>query len=196
MVIALFLLSEARWQHVKGGDLMAVTDKAAVVEELRKKFEQANSIVITDYRGLNVSEVTELRRQLREVGVEYKVVKNTLTRLGAREANIEGLDEYLTGPTALAFSYDDPVAVAKILTSFAKDHKNLELRAGLLEGKLLDVAEVTALATLPSREILLGQVAYGFMSPVSGFVNALSGIVRGLVYALDGVRQQKADAAS
>lgn len=175
---------------------MAVTQKAAVVEELASKFAQANSVVVTDYRGLNVSEVTELRRQLRQAGVEYRVTKNTLTRIAARQANIVGLDDYLAGPTALAFSYDDPVAVAKILSSFAKEHKNLELKAGVLEGKLLDADGVIALATLPSREVLLGQVAYGFMSPVSGFVNALSGIVRGLVYALDGVRQQKADAAS
>ena len=109
---------------------------------------------------------------------------------------MEGLDGYLAGPTALAFSYEDPVAAAKILTEFAREHANLEIKAGVVEGKVVDQAGVEALAKLPSREVLLAQVAYGFMSPVTGFVTALSGIIRGLAYALEAVRQQKADAAS
>lgn len=175
---------------------MARAEKVAVVQELREKFERASSVVLTDYRGLTVAEVTELRRQLRGAGVEYRVAKNTLTRLAAKDAAVEGLDAYLAGPTALAFSYEDPVAAARILTEFAREHANLEIKAGVVEGKVVDQAGVEALAKLPSREVLLAQVAYGFMSPVTGFVTALSGIIRGLAYALEAVRQQKADAAS
>lgn len=168
------------------------SEKEATVSQVAEKFNKSQSVVLADYRGLNVLEVTELRKKLREAGVEYKVIKNTLTSRAAKAANIEGLDEYLSGPTALAFGYNDPVTPAKILATFAKDHKKLELKAGVLEGKIISTKAVTALAELPSREALLGQIAGLLQSPMRGLVTVLSGPLRNLAYATEAVRKQKA----
>ncbi len=168
------------------------SEKEATVSQVAEKFSKSQSVVLADYRGLNVLEVTELRKKLREAGVEYKVIKNTLTSRAAKAANIEGLDEYLSGPTALAFGYNDPVTPAKILATFAKDHKKLELKAGVLEGKIISTKAVTALAELPSREALLGQIAGLLQSPMRGLVTVLSGPLRNLAYATEAVRKQKA----
>lgn len=168
------------------------SEKEATVSQVAEKFNKSQSVILADYRGLNVLEVTELRKKLREAGVEYKVIKNTLTSRAAKEVNIEGLDEYLSGPTALAFGYNDPVTPAKILATFAKDHKKLELKAGVLEGKVINTKAVTALAELPSREALLGQIAGLLQSPMRGLVTVLSGPLRNLAYATEAVRKQKA----
>ena len=137
-----------------------------------------------------MAQATELRRKLREAGVEFKVLKNTLTAIAAKKL-IRRVDLLLVGPTAIAFGYDDPVAPAKVLSEFAKTNPALELKGGLLEGKVLDVAGVKALADLPSREELLSQVLRGMQAPISGLVNVLQGTIRNLVYALDAVRKQK-----
>lgn len=171
---------------------MARPEKEAAVSELQEKFSKSQSVILADYRGLNVAEVTELRKKLREAGVEYKVVKNTLTSRAAKAANIEGLDQFLSGPTALAFGFNDVVAPAKILADFAKDHKKLELKGGVLEGKIIDLAAVKELASLPSREALLGQVAGLLQAPMRGLVTVLSGPLRNAVYALEAIRKQKA----
>lgn len=171
---------------------MARPEKEAVVSELQEKFSKAQSVIVADYRGLNVVEVTELRKKLREAGVEYKVVKNTLTSRAAKAANIDGLDQFLSGPTALAFGFTDVVAPAKILADFAKDHKKLELKGGVLEGKIIDLTAVKELASLPSREALLGQVAGLLQAPIRGLVTVLSGPLRNAVYALEAIRKQKA----
>ncbi|MDI3533710.1 MAG: large subunit ribosomal protein [Thermosediminibacterales bacterium] len=166
--------------------------KERVVEEIRDKFERANSALLTDYRGLNVAEVTELRKQLREAGIEYKVVKNTLTRLAIKDFDYsDELKEFLQGPTAIAFSYEDPVAAAKILSKFAKDHKNLEIKVGLVEGKVVDINGIKNLADLPSREVLIAKVLAGMQAPISGLVNVLNGPMRGLVYALQAIKDKK-----
>ncbi len=167
-------------------------EKEATVSQVREKFEKSVSVILADYRGLNVQEVTELRKKLRDAGIEYKVIKNTLTSRAAKDAKIEGLDQFLSGPTALAFSYEDPVVPAKILSTFAKDHKKLELKGGILEGKVLEKDSVKALADLPSREALLGQIAGLFQSPMRGLVTVLSGPLRNLAYATEAVRKQKA----
>lgn len=168
------------------------SEKEATVSQVVEKFNKSQAVILADYRGLNVQEVTELRKKLREAGVEYRVIKNTLTSRAAKEVNIEGLDEYLSGPTALAFGYHDPVAPAKILANFAKDHKKLELKAGILEGKIIGTKAVKALAELPSREALLGQIAGLLQSPMRGLVTVLSGPLRNLAYATEAVRKQKA----
>src|SRR5690554_2122700 len=170
---------------------MARPEKEAAVAEIQEKLSRSQSVIFADYRGLNVSEATELRKNLREAGVEFKVTKNTLTRLAAKNAEIEGLDDYLQGPIALAFGYDDPVSPAKILFKFAKDHKNLELKAGLLEGKIIDLDMVNALAALPSKEVLLGQVAGLLQAPIRNLVNVLSAPLRNTVYVLEAVRQKQ-----
>lgn len=176
---------------------MAVTAaKQAIVAELQEKLSSAKGAVFVDYRGLTVAQDTKLRRQLREAGVEYRVVKNTMTRIAAQEAGLEGLDVHLEGPTAMAVSALDPVAPAKIITEFVKEHKlqTLSVKAGLVEGRVIDEKGVKALASLPSREVLVAQVLAGMQSPIVGLVNVLQGSIRNLVYALDAVRQQKESA--
>ena len=176
---------------------MAITqEKVQSVAELKEKLSTTKGAVLTNYRGLTVAQDTKLRRKLREAGVEYRVFKNTLTRIAAKEAGIEGLDPYLEGPTAIALSMTDPVAPAKVISDFVKENKlqTLEVKAGLVEGKVIDASGVKALSNLPPREVLIAQVLAGMQAPIAGFVNVLSGTMRNLVYALDAVRQQKESA--
>jgi len=170
---------------------MARPEKEAAVAEIQKKLSSSQSVILTDYRGLNVQEVTELRKKLREVGVEFKVVKNTLTKLAAKNAAIEGLDDLMEGPIALAFGYDDPVAPAKVLAEFAKDHQSLELKGGLLEGKVIDLNMVNSLAKLPSKEALLAQIVGLLQAPIRNLVNVLSAPLRNTVYVLEAVRKKQ-----
>ena len=159
--------------------------------EVKEKLSRSQAVVLGDYRGLNVKDITALRGELRKAGVEFKVVKNTLTRLAARDLGIEGLDPYLEGPTALAFGYQDPVAAAKILATFAKTHKELELKGGLLGTKAISAEGVKALADLPSREVLLGQVLGAMRAPLQGLVNVWQAPIRGLAQGLEALRQQR-----
>lgn len=147
----------------------AIELKKQVVAEIADKFRASKSTIIVDYRGLNVAEVTELRKKLREAGVEFKVYKNTLTRRALAEVGLEGLDEVLTGPNAIAFSNDDVVAPAKILNDFAKTHEALEIKAGVIEGNVATVEEVKALANLPSREGLLSMLLSVLQAPIRNF---------------------------
>lgn len=176
---------------------MAITaEKQSVVSELKGKLAASKGAVLTSYRGLTVAQDTQLRRKLREAGVEYRVVKNTMTRIAAQEVGIEGLDVYLEGPTAIAMCETDPVAPARIISEFIKENKlkSLEVKAGLLEGKVIDAEGVKALADLPSREVLLSKALAGMQSPIVGFVNVLQGSIRKFVYALEAVRKQKESA--
>ncbi|NLM37081.1 MAG: 50S ribosomal protein L10 [Firmicutes bacterium] len=174
---------------------MARPEKVAVVDEVYEKMAKAQSVVLVDFRGLTVQEATELRKKLRAAGVELRVAKNTLTRLAAEKANLKELHAYLEGPTALAFGYEDPVSPAKILSEFAKDHKKLELKGGVLEGKVIDQAMVKALAELPSREVLLGQLVGLLQAPIRNLAYVLSAPIRNMVYVLDAVRQKKGEVA-
>ncbi|HEU4962519.1 MAG TPA: 50S ribosomal protein L10 [Bacilli bacterium] len=151
-------------------------EKVALVSELTEKLQNSKSTIITDYRGLTVSEVTELRKQLRDAGIEYKVLKNTMTRRAAEAANLSEVNEHLTGPVAIAFSNDDVVAPAKILNEFAKAHKALELKAGIVEGKVIGLSEVQALAELPSREGLLSMLLSVLQAPMRNLAYAVSQI--------------------
>lgn len=173
---------------------MARPEKEAVVEEMRGKFSKAAAVVLADYRGLNVGEVTELRKKLRESGVEYRVVKNTLSAMAAKSADISGLDPFLEGPTAFAFGYKDPVAAAKVLHEFAKNHKNLKIKGGLLNGEVIAAAKVKALADLPSREELLARVVGSMAAPMTTFARLLGAPVRNLGYAFEGLRKARTEA--
>lgn len=176
---------------------MAVTaKKQSTVAELTEKLSQAKGAVLINYRGLTVAQDTKLRRKFRENGVEYKVIKNTLTRIAAKQMGIEGMEPYLEGPTAMAYSAVDPVAPAKIISEFIKESKlqTIEIKAGLVEGKVIDANGVKALANLPPREVLIAQVLAGFQTPIVGFVNVLQGTIRNAVYVLDAIRQQKESA--
>ncbi|MEW6426239.1 MAG: 50S ribosomal protein L10, partial [Bacillota bacterium] len=140
-------------------------EKQKVLAELKEKFQASTVAVLTDYRGLDVAAVTVLRRRLRDSGSELKVAKNTLAKLAAREAGLQGLDVYLEGPTAIAFGFADPVAPVKILTEFMRDFKQLEIKGGILEGKAIQEKEIRRLADLPSREVLIGKVLGGMQAP-------------------------------
>jgi len=170
-------------------------EKEQMVQELTDKLSKAEGAVLVDYRGLDVAQVTELRRQLREQNIDFKVVKNTLTKIAANEVGIENLEEHLEGPVGIAFGYDDPVAPAKLLNDFAKKNEDLELKAGILEKNVIGEAQVKELAKLPSREELLAKVAGTFQAPIAGFAGACQGIIRKFVYAVDAVREEKEKAS-
>jgi large subunit ribosomal protein L10 len=150
--------------------------KADLVSEIAEKLQASAGTVVVDYRGLTVEEVTELRKQLREAGVEFKVYKNGLLRRAAVQSNLEGLDEVFTGPSAIAFSNEDVIAPAKFLNDFAKTHKALELKGGIIEGKVTSVEDVKALAELPSREGLLSMLLSVLQAPIRGLAVATNAI--------------------
>lgn len=168
-------------------------EKQAVVGELKDKLLATKGAVLTNYCGLTVAMDTKMRRKMREAGVEYRVVKNTMTRIAAQDASIEGLEQYLEGPTAIALSSTDPVAPAKVLTDFIRENKlqALEIKAGLVEGKVIDANGVKALATLPPREVLIAKMLGTMQAPIVGFVRTLNGLPGNLVYALEAIRKQK-----
>ena len=172
--------------------------KAAVVEEMKGKLQSAQGAVFVGFSGLSVADVTKLRRKFREGGVEYKVVKNTLTRIAADELGFNDLDAVLEGPTAIAYSAEDTVAPAKILKDFIKETKTeaLTVKAGIADGQVIDAAAVEALASLPSREELLAKLVGSMQAPISGLVNVLQGNIRNMVYVLDAVRAKKAEQES
>jgi large subunit ribosomal protein L10 len=174
---------------------VAVTnEKKTVVSELKAKLVATKGAVLVNYRGLTVAQDTKLRRKFREAGVDYFVAKNTMLRLAAEQAGIEGLEPFLEGPSAIALSVTDPVIAAKVLADFLKEVKTISIKSGILEGTVIDEAGVKALANLPSREVLLSRVCAGMQSPIVGLVNVLQGSIRKFVYALDAVRQQKESA--
>ncbi|MCD7036567.1 50S ribosomal protein L10 [Metabacillus sp. GX 13764] len=143
-----------------------IEQKQQLVSEITTKLRESKSTIVVDYRGLNVSEVTELRKKLRDAGVEFKVYKNSMTRRAVEGAELTGLNDALTGPNAIAFSNEDVVAPAKILNDFAKDHEKLEIKAGVIEGNVATVEEIKALATLPSREGLLSMLLSVLQAPI------------------------------
>ncbi|ANZ96638.1 50S ribosomal protein L10 [Brochothrix thermosphacta] len=147
----------------------AIEVKKGLVSEIQTKLENSVSTIVVDYRGLTVEQVTELRKQLREAGVELKVFKNGLVRRAATAANYEGLNEVLTGPNAIAFSNDDVVAPAKILYDFAKVNEALEIKAGVIEGNVVSAEEINTIASLPSREGLLSMLVSVLQAPMRNF---------------------------
>lgn len=171
-----------------------ISQKKVVVDEISAKMKAAKAMVFADYRGLTVEQDTELRSALRKAGVEYKVVKNTLTRFAAKENGLDGLDPILNGPTAMASSDSDPVAPAKVLSEYAKKYDKLELKAGVVEGKVIDIEGIKSLAELPPREVLIARVLGGLNAPISGLVNVLNGNIRGLVVALNAIAEKRQEA--
>ncbi|MFC0232454.1 50S ribosomal protein L10 [Vagococcus entomophilus] len=157
-----------------------IAKKAQLVDEVSAKFSEAVSVVVVDYRGLTVEEVTELRKQLREANVEMKVIKNSILSRAAEKAGLEGMKDVFTGPTAVAFSKEDVVAPAKIIDEFAEKAKALEIKGGVIEGKVASLEEVVALAKLPSREGLLSMLLSVLQAPV-----------RNVAYAVNAVAESK-----
>lgn len=150
--------------------------KQQIVDEIAEKLNSSVSTVVVDYRGLTVAEVTELRKRLREAGVEYKVYKNSMTRRAVDKAELSDLNDVLVGPNAIAFSNEDVIAPAKILNDFAKEHEELEIKAGVIEGNVATADEIKALASLPSREGLLSMLLSVLQAPVRNLALATKAV--------------------
>ncbi len=170
------------------------TGKASVVDEMRQRLTRLPNIYLTDFTGLSVKHMTDLRKRFRTEGVEYVVLKNTLARRALQQADIKGLDAELNGPTGFVLS-EDPVAAARIISDFQRESEILQVKVGLVEGRTVSPDDVKRLARLPGREALLGQLAGGMQSPLQWFVGALQGIMNQMVGALEALRAQRADAA-
>ncbi len=150
--------------------------KEAKIAEIKEKLQKSQGIVLSEYQGLTVEEDTELRKALREAGVEYRVYKNTLVLLAAKECGIEGLDQYLQGPISIALGYEDPTAPARVLSNFAKNHKKLQLKAGVIEGQLFGEAQINEIASIPSKEILIAKLLGSFKAPLSNLAYLLNAV--------------------
>ena len=165
-------------------------EKRAVVADLKARAEGAESAILADYRGLTVSEANELRSRLRESGVYFRVVKNNLAMRAVQDTDMAELESHFVGPTAMALS-EDPVAAAKVLSEFAKDHEDLELKVGAMKGELLSVEQIHELAKLPSREQLLTNLAVGLKQPITKMARSLNEVPAKFVRAVAAVRDQK-----
>jgi large subunit ribosomal protein L10 len=166
---------------------MARPEKVKQVEELAEIFENARSVVLNDFTGLNVEKISELRRRCRESGVEFRVIKNTLARRSLKGTRAEELEQYFDGPTALAISRESENLSAQVLVKFAQEHESPKLKAGVVEGKVIDAARVLTLATLPSKNELMSKLLGGIKSPGDRLVSVLQGSLRNLLYALNAI---------
>lgn len=169
-------------------------EKVAIVAEVRDRFVGSGAALVTEYRGLNVHAMQELRRSLRAAGGEYKIYKNTLVRFAARDAGISGLDDLLTGPTAIAFVDGDAAAVAKALRDYARTNPHLVVKGGLLGQKVLSSADVAALADLPPRDVVLAQLAGALAAPLRQFAGLLKALPQNFAYGLKALIDSKGGA--
>ena len=169
--------------------------KAVIIEAVKARADKASFAVITDFKGMTVEELTNLRVSLRNAGGEYLVVKNTLARIALTDGTHDAIKDKFHDNCGVAFGFDDPVAVAKALSDFAKQSKLFELRCASLDGKAMDAAQIDALAKLPGREQLLGQLLGTMNAVPTNFVSLFANMVRGLLYALKGIEDQKSNAA-
>jgi len=156
-------------------------EKEQVVTDLQKQIEQYKAVVLTNYRGLNVEQMTQLRRRLREEKIAYNVVKNTMMKLASKGTDLEKLNDYFEGPTAIAIAYGDPISMAKILSEFQKNQPILEIKAGLIEGNVASPEEVKSLASTPSKEVLLGQILGGIQMPAAQVTGTIMSVLQQVV---------------
>lgn len=170
---------------------MKRVEKEKVVLELREKLRGVKSALLTDFRGLSVAEITELRNLLRKSSIHYRVVKNSLAELAFHEIELRGLQEYLHGPMAIAWSYDDPIAPSRVLIEFAKTKPTFQVKAGYVEGKVMGPTELLALSELPPREVLLARFLGGMQASLQGLVGVLKGQVQALIIIMDTIRGRK-----
>ena len=170
---------------------MKLEAKQQITEDLHNRFARSAVIVLTDYKGLDVTSINDLRRKLRESNIEYQVVKNTLLVRAAEDTEVALIKDHFKGPSAVAISYDDPVAPARVLTQFAKDNNKLEIKVGVLNGKVLDLQAIKALATLPSKEVMLAQLLATIHAVPTSFVRVLAEIPRSLLNVLTAIKDQK-----
>ncbi len=161
------------------------------VKDIVADMQNAKLIILTDYRGLDVGEISNLRRELRGKDCKYRVVKNTLSKLAAQEVGLESLHPYLEGPTAIAFGNDDPVEATKALLKWVKETDNLSIKVGLLDGKMLEMKEIENLGAIPPQDVLLAKLCGAFQAPIRGLATALEGNINKLVCVLDNIRREK-----
>lgn len=173
---------------------MIRNEKEKIVAALHEDFKRSKVVILTDYKGLDVATISSLRKKLREAGVEYKVVKNTLIRRASNDTDAGLIKDHYKGPSALALSYDDPVAPAKVLVAFSKDNQKLEIKIGVMEGRVIDLNAIKALSDLPSREVLLGQLLATMNAVPTGLVRALNDVPVRLLNVLQAIRDQKESA--
>jgi large subunit ribosomal protein L10 len=171
------------------------TEKQTAIDALTAKLAAARAIYVTDFQGLTVGSVTDLRRRLRKAGVEYVVVKNTLALRALKAASVQGLDPHVSGPTAFALTSADAAAAAKVLTDFAKEFEKPALKAAIVDGRAVTPEQVKRLAQLPPRDVLLGELAGTLQAPLAGFVGALTGLLSTFVGAVEALRTQRETAA-
>jgi len=170
---------------------LSVEDKKRIVSDVKEMAAEASSLVLADARGLKVSEATELRSEAHKANVKFRVVKNTLVKLGLKDTSYEGIDDYLNGPTMLAFSYDEPGAAAKILKKFAKDNENLNIKGLSIDGMHLDASEIDRLATLPTFEEAISKFAGLLKAPLGKIASLINEVPSKLARTLVAVKEQK-----
>jgi large subunit ribosomal protein L10 len=162
-------------------------EKIKVVQELHERFDKAGAVILTDYKGLTVAQLTEIRNRLRKCGAEYKVVKNTLAKRASEGTDAHKLEGYFSGTTGVVISYDDVVTPAKVLLEYAVKLEPFKIRVGILEGIVLEPARIKEVANMPSREALIGRALGGIQSPLYGLAGTLQGVLSKLVYVLNAV---------
>lgn len=168
--------------------------KIQKVEQISQSLQNANGVFLTDFSGLSVEEITQLRREFRRADVAFLVVKNTLAKRSCKEIGMESMLPYLTGPTGLAMAQGDPVAPVRVISEFLKKHKDKEkpeIKGAVVEGQMLTAQQAEAIKSIPPREVLLAQVVGGIAAPLSGLVGSLNGIITKLVYTIDAIKEKK-----
>ncbi len=170
---------------------MNLSEKKRITEDLHERFSKAQVVIIADYKGLDVTSVTKLRSELRNENVEFQVAKNSLIIRAAQDTDTALLTDYCKGPNAVALSYDDPVAPAKVLSKFAKENDKLEIKVGVMNGKVLMTDDINALADLPSRDVLLGQILSAMNGVPTSFVRVLNEVPRQMLNVLQAIKDQK-----
>jgi large subunit ribosomal protein L10 len=170
------------------------TDKEKIVADLHQRLTRSQAVFVTDFTGLNVESINKLRRDLKQRGDEYRVVKKTLLRRASQETSVSAIEELLVGPCGITISYGDPVASAKLLADFAKDREKFAFKGGVLQGRPISAVDVGQLAKMPSREIILGQLLSALVAVPTGLVSTLSAIIQKFLLTLKAVEDQKAQA--
>lgn len=170
---------------------MKLEEKKRIADELHEKFKKAQIVIATDYKGLNVESLTQLRKSLSEANIEYKVVKNTLLRRASENTQVSVIKDYFKGPSAVALSYGDVVIPAKILKKFAEEKPQLEIKVAAMNGRVLDLSAINALSALPSREVLLATMLGVLNGIPAKFVRTLYAVPSGLMNVLQAIKKQK-----
>ncbi len=172
--------------------VLSKDSKKEILQDLIAKLKESKGVVLTDYQGMNVSQISSLRNELKEKKVGFKIVKNTLIEKAGEELNVEDLTKDLIGCTAMAFCRDDGIAPARLLKEYFKKNKiDLKIKSGLIEGRVFDSEKIIEIASLPTKDVLIAQMINGVKSPLYSLVFILQGPLRGLIYTLESVKKQK-----